>query len=157
MNTFTDNVDRVWTISVNVATLKRVNSLLKIDPLTAFESESDLLQQLIRNPVLLVDVIYAICKPEADAKNVSDEDFGRGMAGDAIETATQSLFEELAAFFPTKRRSLYKKALTKLDQFQKKAIQMAETKLDSPELNEKLEAILNEELEVPTFGIGSGS
>jgi hypothetical protein len=57
----------------------------------------------VRDPVLLCDVIYAACKPQADERQVSDEAFGASMAGDAIEHATAALLEELVDFCPSPR------------------------------------------------------
>jgi len=101
MKTFTDNAGRTWTVAINVDAIKRVRDLLKVDLLEVLDGK--LIEKLYRDPVLLCDVIYAVCKPEADARNVTDEDFGRAMAGDAIEHATKALLEELVGFSPSPR------------------------------------------------------
>ena len=141
MKTFNDLTGRVWTISVNVDALKRVRSLLSVNLMEVIEGK--LLEQLISDPVLLCDIIYVLCKPEADAQEVSDEEFGRSMAGDAIELATTALLEELAEFFPLEKRRLLQKALTKLKTLETKALEMANLRLDSPELEAEMEAALN--------------
>ena len=97
MKTFNDNAGRTWTLSVNIAAVKRVRSLLDVDLLEL--ADGKLLERLVGDPVLLCDVIYCLLKPEADAAQVGDEDFGRAMAGDAIDCATEALLEELVAFF----------------------------------------------------------
>jgi len=101
MKTFTDNAGRTWTVAINVDAIKRVRDLLDVDLLEIVEGP--LIEKLIRDPVLLCDVVYAVCKPEADAKGVTDEDFGRAMAGDAIEHATKALLEDLVGFSPSPR------------------------------------------------------
>jgi hypothetical protein len=101
MKTFTDNAGRTWTVAINVDAIKRVRSLLNVDLLEILEG--GLIEKLYRDPVLLCDVVYAVCKPEADALNVTDEEFGRAMAGDAIEHATKALLEELVGFSPSPR------------------------------------------------------
>jgi hypothetical protein len=101
MKTFTDNAGRTWTVAINVDAIKRVRDLLEVDLLEVLDGK--LIEKLYRDPVLLCDVVYAACKPEADARNVSDEDFGRAMAGDAIEHATKALLEELVGFSPSPR------------------------------------------------------
>ena len=101
MKTFTDNAGRTWTVSINVDAIKRVRGLLSVDLLEILDGK--LIEKLYRDPVLLCDVICAVCKPEADARNVTDEDFGRAMAGDAIEHATKALLEELVGFSPSPR------------------------------------------------------
>ncbi len=101
MKTFTDNAGRTWTVAINVDVIKRVRGLLEVDLLSILDGK--LVERLYRDPVLLCDVVYAVCKPEADAKEVSDEEFGRAMAGDAIEHATKALLEELVGFSPSPR------------------------------------------------------
>jgi hypothetical protein len=101
MKTFNDNAGRTWTIAINVDAIKRVRGLLDVDLLSILDGK--LIERLYRDPVLLCDVVYAVCKPEADAKEVSDEEFGRAMAGDAIEHATKALLEELVGFCPSPR------------------------------------------------------
>ena len=141
MKTFNDNAGRNWMLSVNVGAIKRVRSLLSVDLMQVIEGK--LLEQLINDPVLLCDIIYVVCKTEADAQSVSDEDFGKAMAGDAIEHATTALLEELAEFFPLEKRRLLQKALNKLKTLETKALEMANLRLDSPELEAEMEAALN--------------
>jgi len=101
VRTFTDNAGRTWAVAINVDAIKRVRDLLNVDLLEILDGK--LIERLYRDPVLLCDVVYAACKPEADAKDVTDEDFGRAMAGDAIEHATKALLEELVGFSPSPR------------------------------------------------------
>ena len=140
MATFNDKAGRAWTVAVNVDAIKRVRSLLGVDLMDAVGGE--LLERLVADPVLLCDVIYALCKPEADARSVSDEEFGRAMAGDAIEAATTALLEELTDFFPSRRRRLLKRAMEKMDRLQELALQAAEARLESGEFEERLRAEL---------------
>ncbi len=103
MRQFKDNSGRTWTVEINVATLKRVRGLTGVDLMQVIEGT--LIEKLIRDPVLLCDVVYAVCKPEADAATprVSDEEFGKAMAGDAIDAATSALLDELISFCPSPR------------------------------------------------------
>ncbi len=142
MKTFNDNAGRTWTVAINVDCIKRVKTLLAVNLLDAIEGK--LIEQLVSDPVLLCDVIYAICKPEADTKEISDEEFGRAMAGDAIDHATTALLEELVDFFPSGKRQVLAKALEKLKTFQTKAVETAGKRLDDPKLDQQLEALLNQ-------------
>jgi len=110
MHTFTDNAGRVWTIAVNVATIKRVQGLLKVNLYKLLDDNFKGLGELLGDIIQLVDVLYCLCKEEAEARKVSDEDFGRAMFGDAIHQATEAFLEELIDFFPDPkvRRSLRK-------------------------------------------------
>ena len=128
MKTFTDNTGRAWTLAINVDAIKRVKALAKVDLLEAVEGK--LIERLVSDPVLLCDVVYTLCKPQADQLDVSDEDFGRAMAGDAIEQATAAMLEELVDFFPS-RRALLTKAVGKFKTLQETVLSAAETRLDS--------------------------
>ena len=140
MKTFVDNAGRTWTVAINVDAIKRVRDLAQVNLLEVIEGK--LLERLIGDPVLLCDVIYAVCKPEADAKTITDVDFGRAMAGDAIDGGTTALLEDLVDFFPQGRRRVLSKALAKLRKFETAALSAVETRLDSPELERRLAADL---------------
>ena len=140
MKTFIDNAGRTWTVAINVDAIKRVRDLAQVNLLEVIEGK--LLDRLISDPVLLCDVIYAVCKPEADTKHVGDVDFGRAMGGDAIDGATTALLEELVDFFPQARRRVLGKALDKLRKLEAAALTAVETRLDSPELERRLAAEL---------------
>ena len=107
MHEFTDNQDGVWRIVINVGVVKRVRDTLGVDLMDLLArgegEEERLLVRLMIDPVLLCDVIYCVCREQADERGASDEDFGRAMAGDAIDAATQALLEEIVAFFPNAR------------------------------------------------------
>ena len=141
MKTFNDNSGRVWSVSLNVDAIKRVRTLVDVDLMQAVGGK--LLERLTTDPVLLCDVLYAVCKAEADAKNVTDEEFGRALAGDAIDAATTALLEELVDFFPQAKRRVLGKAMGKLKTLQARALEVAEKRLDSPELEREIEAALN--------------
>ena len=159
MKYFKDNQNRNWTIVVNVATVKRVRSLLDINLLDVVKLDEknrpnvDLLEQLASDPVLLCDVIYCICKPEADAQNISDEDFGTAMGGDAIEHATTALLEELVDFFPEAKRLVLRKLMNageKVKNQMEKALklQLADPKLDK-ELEDQVTRYIDSSMNLP--------
>jgi hypothetical protein len=156
MKTFTDNAGRAWTVTINVECIKRVRTLLQVNLLDAVEGQ--LIERLVTDPVLLCDCVYAICQPEADARGITDEDFGRAMAGDVIEHACTALLEELVDFFPQPKRQVLAKALLRLRQLEAKAIALASTRLDDPRWDETLEAALRDTPSPATTpGVSSGN
>ncbi len=140
MRTFTDALGRSWPLEITVATLKRVRAVAGVDLLEA--AGGTLLDRLVADPVLLGDVLYACVKPQADERKITDEDFGRSLAGDAIEHATTALLEEFVAFFPSPRRRVLEKALTKLAGWRTAALAAAEARLDDPDLDRTVLAAL---------------
>ena len=103
MHSFTDTTGRAWVITIHVAAVKRVRALVGIDLYTLVDDGFKPLAALIADPVRLADVLYCLCKDEADAKQNSDEEFGRALAGDAILRAADAFVEELIDFFPDAR------------------------------------------------------
>src|SRR5262245_29421790 len=100
MHTFNDNAGRNWTVAINVAAVKRVRGLVGVDVYKLVDDGFKPMAALLSDPVQLVDVLYCLCKEEADARKVSDEDFGRALGGDAIHHAAEAFVEELIDFFP---------------------------------------------------------
>jgi hypothetical protein len=129
MQTFRDNAGRTWAVSVDVAAIKRVRALAGFDLLSVMDGKA--VDRLIADPVLLCDVLCAVCRPEAERLGVTDEDFGRAMAGDAIDHATQALLEELVSFCPNPRdRKRLRKFVTTMWTTMEKARDVLERKLD---------------------------
>ena len=76
-------------------------------------------------------MLYAVCKPQADERGVSDEEFGRSMAGDAIESATVALLEDIVGFCPSPRdRAALGRVLTAMRNARDKARDLVDKNLD---------------------------
>jgi len=148
MKSFTDNAGRLWTLAVNVAAIKRVRAICDVDLNSIVELDAKnnptakLLERLSTDPVLLVDVLYAVCKEEADSRNVSDEEFGRSMAGDAIEFATAALLDEIIDFFPEAKRKVFRRILDATRRFETKTKEALSTLLADPKLDARIDAAL---------------
>ena len=147
MKSFTDNTGRTWTLAVNVGTIKRVRALCDVNlaniiTISGTTPKVDLLERLGNDPVLLVDVLYAAVKPEADTKGVSDQEFGQAMSGDAIEMATTALLDEVIDFFPETKRKVFRKILDATRRFETKGKAALQALLDDPALDGKIDAAL---------------
>ena len=142
MHSFVDNVSRTWAIDLNVTCLKRVRALCEVDLMAVVDGR--LLERLVTDPILLCDVLYAVCKDQADERDVTDEQFGRAMAGDVIDLATKALLEALVDFFPQRKRGVLARAVAKLRQFEARALAVAESRFDNPKLDELMEKALQE-------------
>ena len=156
MRSFKDNQGRQWSVEINVTAIKRVRGLTGEDLMQVIEGT--LIEKFIRDPVLLCDVVYAICKPEADARSVSDEEFGKAMAGDAIEAATTAVLEELVGFCPSPRdRANLGRVLQATRKVMDRARDLVEKKLDSGELDRLADRLLAEASPEATAGSSSTS
>jgi len=133
MQEFTDTKDRVWKVEITVATIKRVRDLIDVDIYQAVGAE--MLTELITDPVKLVDILYAVLKPDADERGVSDVEFGSSLGGDAVAEATQAFLEELVEFFPKPKRALLTRVLEKSKELDEKGMVMMKKILDHPDLD----------------------
>lgn len=141
MKTFKDNAGRPWDVEINVAAVKRIRSLTGADLIDT----AGVVPRLINDPVLLCDVIYAACKPQADARGVSDEDFGRAMAGDAIEHATEAMLDELVSFSRSPRdRAILGRVIKATNAAMERARDLVETRIDGGELDRAVDRALAE-------------
>lgn len=144
MTNFTDAKGRSWSLSVTVQTLRQVRARCDINLTDIIllrpgeRPDTSLLERLANDPILLVDVLYAILEDEAEARQVDEKMFGEAMAGDAIEAATAALLDEVIAFFPQAKRLTLQRLMAVSRRFaeeQKKALQ---TLLDSPALEKEV-------------------
>lgn len=124
MKVFKDSHGRDWSIAIDTVTAKRVKALLQFD---LFASDID---SLSNNMILLVDVLYVVCKPQADAAGITDEQFGASMTGDVLDAASEALQEDIVDFFPLRRRLLTRKALAKVKAATDEAMPLLEQKMD---------------------------
>jgi hypothetical protein len=132
MHSFVDNSRRTWEIAINVAAVKRIRGLLGIDLYALVDDGFKSLSKLVSDPVTLADVLYCLCKDQADKQSISDEEFGRALAGDAITQAADAFVEELIDFFPDARaRASLRKAIEAGKTVRDKVLSHAERILDS--------------------------
>ena len=132
MHSFVDNSQRTWEVAINVAAVKRIRGLLGIDLYSLVDDGFKSLSKLVSDPVTLADVLYCLCKDQADKQSITDEDFGRALAGDAITVAADAFVEELIDFFPDARaRSSLRKAIEAGKTVRDKVLSHAEKILDS--------------------------
>lgn len=114
MQSFKDSTGKLWEVVVHVAAVRRVRRLVGIDLFKLAEDGFKNVHEVLGDPVTLVDVLYAVCKDEADKEKISDEEFGRRMAGDAIAEAGKALLDGLIDFFPdAKARQSLRKLMDK--------------------------------------------
>ena len=154
MQKFIDRRGRVWIVDIDNTTLRRVKALTDVRLLDAIDG--DLITQLSSDPLLLGDVLFAICKPQADQQDVNDEAFAEGLAGDAIDEACKAVVDALVAYFPESRRRLLRKAADKQRMIETRGLEAIERRLDDPKLVDTLLSDLERKLGAPTSN-GSSS
>lgn len=106
MHTFKDTEGRDWTLALNFASRKRLVALLPdADPFLLVQEGNALFERLTRalscdDWAFVVDVAFALAKPDADRLGVTDEGFAAALGGDAMHALRTALVAEYLDFFP---------------------------------------------------------
>ena len=145
MRTFKDNKGRTWEIALNVWQMKRLRDTLGIDLVNVITLDAggkvkvDLVDRIANDPCLLVDILWVCVEDEAKAAGVTDEEFGRSLAGESIEEATRAFLDELVDFFPGAKRLFLKKAVEVSRKYTGEMTGVLEKALADPELDRRIE------------------
>jgi hypothetical protein len=150
--TFIDFDDRVWQIEITIPDVARVKKLVDVNLLELVDVKGELFQRITGDVIFLCDLLYAICKPQADAANITDENFGRGLRGDALEKGLDALFLAVADFFPKERRRLMTSLHQRLNRFGQAAIEMAAEELNRATSDETMRRAIS-----TAFGLGASA
>lgn len=146
MGIFKDKTGKQWEFHISVGSIKRCMELAKVSPLDIFKPDSDLLTVLATDPPLLANVLYACCKPEADAAGVTDEQFGELLTADSLDEGWEALKEEALGFSQKSKRPLLKKALDKTKEVEQAGVELAIAKMDDPALMASIRAKMETDL-----------
>ncbi|HZT79627.1 MAG TPA: hypothetical protein VFA26_05380 [Gemmataceae bacterium] len=100
MASFTDEKSRTWQVPINVGAVRRVRDRLGINLYALIEDRAKGLGQLLGDPLRLMEVVGVLCEEQIARAGISREDFEAGLAGDALEAATEAFVQGLVDFFP---------------------------------------------------------
>ena len=102
MTSFKDREGRVWDLSINLGSLKRIKAATGLDMLdlnVAAKQRSDVFERLSTDPITLADALCAVCRPQMDARGIDDDTFASALGGEAINDALVAIVEEWADYF----------------------------------------------------------
>lgn len=77
------------------------------------------------------EVLYAICRGQADEKKITREQFLDGLRGDALDAGTKALEQELVDFFPQRLRKMVVLLVAKMDEMANELLTKAEAGLEA--------------------------
>lgn len=137
---FRDSKNDQWTIEIDVPACKRVRQLTSVDLLS---TDSKALLLRLADTITLVDVIYAVCKPQADERGLSDEDFGRRMGID-LEPVAEELLNSLADFIQSLGRKTQARMLRTILKRALQTTTQVRERLDLEVLDRKIETAFDQ-------------
>lgn len=160
MHSFKDRDERAWNVELNVAQVRRVRDALGVNLLDV--GNGDMLADLAADPIALCDVLWVLCQQQAEAADITDEQFGRALVGDAIAEATDALLEELVDFFPSPRREVLRRVLSKVKEVDKRLQVRTEQLLEGGKLEQLMLGAIDEQeakidAELARLNAGSGT
>jgi hypothetical protein len=130
---FKDANGREWQIKLDAPTIREVRTVCNIN-MGAMDGE--FFNQLDADPCLLVDVLWVVCRGQANG--TTDRQFGEALFGDPIGHATKALIDAWLDFFPERKRLLLRSLADKQAVVATKATELAMRKLNDPNLEAKL-------------------
>jgi hypothetical protein len=103
---FKDTEGREWQLSIDLFVVGDVHKETGVSIYTLMDDQAQGLRELCSpvNRHVLANVVYLICKEQADKRGVSPRDFARALKGDPIDAMEEAFVEALADFFPDARR-----------------------------------------------------
>jgi hypothetical protein len=130
MSEFVDESGRKWSLRVDVAAIRKVRSKRGVDLAKVMGSQEEL-QKLLDDPCLWVDVIWDLIEEQATTQGVDPESFAHGLAGDSFEAANNALIESIIDFFPSGRREILRRLLSKVKEMESLNLEKVTQQVDS--------------------------
>jgi len=159
MKTFRDAQGREWSLTINVASLKRVNDALGLDLTQIVDPDSDVVAKLTGDMFLLFECLCTLLQPQLDQHDVSPEAFGESLDEESTEKAATALFEAIIDFFREDRRMLLKRAFSKVQtavsRRETQALERAMKGVESPEFDRVIGDALDDNIPASTSGSSS--
>ncbi|OHB51763.1 MAG: hypothetical protein A2Y12_01375 [Planctomycetes bacterium GWF2_42_9] len=145
MKTFSDSASRQWTIQLTIDSAKRVRDLMGVNLLEPEAGEPPLITRLGTDEILLCDVLYCLIKPQADALNISSEQFGQALGGEVILAAQNAFYDELVDFFQKRGRTDRARAVATQQKMINLAVAHSEKRISSLDIDKKIQEIFGEQ------------
>jgi len=151
MAQFTDTANRVWELRLTAPLIKKIAELHSVQ-LTNLES--DPLQKLRNDPMLLVSVVYLICQSKIESLGIDPEKFAETLPSPP-DTMLEAVGDSIVNFYPSGRHSHVRETLTKFAEMGTKTDQLAIAKMTAvlgdtkitEMLSKKADRIIAEEME----------
>ncbi|NQU26446.1 MAG: class I SAM-dependent methyltransferase [Candidatus Nealsonbacteria bacterium] len=144
MKQFKDAKGDTWSVIVNGGTIKRAMDLLNIDLGDPLAGKPPLLTRIDTEILLLIDLLFVVCLPQADQREIKDAEFAERLEGDALYAAHEALLEALADVFQKLRRTHIVRALQKQREVVARAVRLADETIDSDAFDAKIDAEMEE-------------
>lgn len=144
MPEFKDSKGERWQVTITGGTVKRCLDLLQVDIGEPLQGDPPLLTRFDLDIAFKVDLIYVVCKPQADERSLSDVEFAERLEGDALFHASEAFTGAWELFFQQLHRPHSQAAVEKQRAHIKRVFEAGAELVRSEALDAKLDDDLAE-------------
>lgn len=138
------NNGQAFTIELDTPLIREVRKELDIDLVAADMSGE---AKAAADICTLVDVLWILCREQAEKHGISADVFGRGIQGDTWEAAILALRRAIAFFSPSSSRSIRLAQIAAEQRLEAAGTAAAVAKVSDEETLKKFEAMIADEIE----------
>ena len=126
-----------WLVAVDGPKIRRIREACGVDLGARDCSQFD---RLTNDPLLAQDVLWQLCRKDAEAAGLDCDQFQGLLSGDVGEAAGNALIEAVIDFFPNQQRKLLRDMLAKNQAVQEATLNAAMTRLQAAGTVEAMQA-----------------
>lgn len=130
MPSFTDANGREWNVSITVEELAAVKDALDVHLTKLVDEDIAKLFALVADPIECVNVLWVVCRSQAESRGIDQRQFARGFSGEAFEQAGRCLIRAVFNFFQPGRRDPLLRLVEKTERAMDQAMAQAAKKID---------------------------
>lgn len=130
MPSFVDASGREWSVTITVEEIAAVKEALDVHLTKIVDDDIKKLFDLIADPIQCVDVLWVVCRSQAESRGIDQRQFAKGFSGESFEQAGRCLVRAVFGFFPPSRRDPLLRLVEKTEQAMNLAMAQAATKID---------------------------
>lgn len=135
---------REWLVSIDAPKIRRVREACKVD---LGSRKAEQFEQLTGDAVLAGEVLWQLCRSQAESVGMTEEAFQSMLSGDDGEAAGTALIEAIIDFFPSRQRTLLREMLATETAVSSARIEAAESRIRNPDTIEQMKAAAIAEVE----------
>lgn len=109
---FKDLEGREWSVRLDIAAARRLREAGH--DIVDYEQAGETIADLFNDEIALGEAVYAICRSQADARDVSEESFLSSLNGECVAKAREALFAAMPDFFSGPKRDVITAMLAEL-------------------------------------------
>ena len=144
--TFTCDNGHDWNVAITLGVARRLGNEKVIDLVTDMRGLESLMQDM-SSSVKMLDVLWAIVKPEAQERGLSQDDFEAGLGTEKVKEAIRCVQESIENFIHGLDRNMHEvltKGRTRLHELTRMETEAAIDLMNSQEAMESFEKVLTD-------------